>query len=915
MIPQSQQIVIQNRERLIMLPNETWPQPEVIKSPFEIGSTKFAISINAYGEYQAPISGHGTLHGILDNTPLNPLHADFLKSEFPNLNLRGLVGSLHPETAYDIYGQTFSSDLLAFRYPDPKTEGGYYPSIPAQHLIDIPPKQIKIRSRVADKDIYKAKYLSTRKSGNDVYFGGIVALHGENAKSVLGNINKPLIIHPDGEKGVLAISNLGYDCIGFGGVNSWKCVQIREHELKALTDLRERCDTAHHESIRLSGYRKGMSDEDMAVWHELQALERLEKRLQITQALLNDQDFIDADLEEHLDLTSESPEEFSERLNRANSQEKRKYSESLFNIYDWITLKNREVTLVYDSDIKQKPTVMKAAYGLISHLWHKGAIVKLLYLPSQPGKYWMERGKLGVDDFIAQYGREGFDRLLNTAYKVEDLQRFANFNQSQSLPDEYVTPCESIQTVVQTAFLSQKWRLDSDKTFRKWSGKYWQPFESNHQISNGVIVPTEFWNDYEHTILREQWTKRFKPEYVISQVVANLPKLPPDLRSGELFQNGLLDSQGVFHPNHFVKAENRTFIYPFDYDTKATLAPNFDKAIELFHKGDTKLRRFVLAALRIAIAPNSDPLKTKQQVAFCITGQTNSGKSNFLKIINHLMGEQCYMGFQGFATYEDRNSLFQLVGKSVICLDEIKLEDFKDRIISRTVSAIAQGSEVEVKKLYQDKKTVKIQATQIFLTNDRIDQFKDGFSKVNERKLIPLKTYGRVKDGEKDINLLEKVQSECSAIYNLITEISLREALSIVNSMADSPEIVKNRVEYIYQHNDKLKFISELAHWINDTEQANLFQDRLTESGSDFSLIKKRGWLSGKQLLELFQIFKDDGKTSMGATTFCNYLLKDPDIVQFITVTPHKDGKRFTLTPPTEKEILNAGGVVRDSID
>src|SRR5262249_18426365 len=48
---------------------------------------------------------------------------------------------------------------------------------------------------------------------------------------------------------------------------------------------------------------------------------------------------------------------------------------------DWITWKNRDVRIVFDSDIMTKPAVRKALERLTIHLQRKGAHVAAIYLP------------------------------------------------------------------------------------------------------------------------------------------------------------------------------------------------------------------------------------------------------------------------------------------------------------------------------------------------------------------------------------------------------------------------------------------------------------------------------------------------------------------------------------------------------
>lgn len=64
--------------------------------------------------------------------------------------------------------------------------------------------------------------------------------------------------------------------------------------------------------------------------------------------------------------------------------------------FDYIALKDRDVRIVFDSDVMIKPEVRKALNRLTEHLQRKGAHVAAIYLPAGSG------GKVGVDDWLAQ---------------------------------------------------------------------------------------------------------------------------------------------------------------------------------------------------------------------------------------------------------------------------------------------------------------------------------------------------------------------------------------------------------------------------------------------------------------------------------------------------------------------------------
>jgi hypothetical protein len=74
--------------------------------------------------------------------------------------------------------------------------------------------------------------------------------------------------------------------------------------------------------------------------------------------------------------------------------------------WDQISLKGREVRIVYDSDVMTKPHVRKALERLIVHLQRKGAHVVAIYLTMEGGK------KVGVDEYLMSHTVSDLEGLI-----------------------------------------------------------------------------------------------------------------------------------------------------------------------------------------------------------------------------------------------------------------------------------------------------------------------------------------------------------------------------------------------------------------------------------------------------------------------------------------------------------------------
>ncbi|MDQ3754021.1 MAG: DUF3854 domain-containing protein [Acidobacteriota bacterium] len=75
--------------------------------------------------------------------------------------------------------------------------------------------------------------------------------------------------------------------------------------------------------------------------------------------------------------------------------------------WDYIALKGRDVRIVFDSDVMQKPEVRKALDRLTEHLRRKGAHVSPVYLPGG------RESKIGIDDYLLTHGVDELEALVD----------------------------------------------------------------------------------------------------------------------------------------------------------------------------------------------------------------------------------------------------------------------------------------------------------------------------------------------------------------------------------------------------------------------------------------------------------------------------------------------------------------------
>ena len=87
----------------------------------------------------------------------------------------------------------------------------------------------------------------------------------------------------------------------------------------------------------------------------------------------------------------------------------------LISDFDVVALNGREVLIVFDSDIAEKPSVQWAEWSFSQALTERGAVVKVVRLPNGPPDANGEPIKIGLDDFLVAHSADELRELLKAA--------------------------------------------------------------------------------------------------------------------------------------------------------------------------------------------------------------------------------------------------------------------------------------------------------------------------------------------------------------------------------------------------------------------------------------------------------------------------------------------------------------------
>lgn len=87
----------------------------------------------------------------------------------------------------------------------------------------------------------------------------------------------------------------------------------------------------------------------------------------------------------------------------------------LIDDFNSVALAGREVFIVFDSDLAEKPSVQWAEWNLAQALAERGAVVKVVRLPDGPPDANGQPTKIGLDDFLVAHSADELRELLKAA--------------------------------------------------------------------------------------------------------------------------------------------------------------------------------------------------------------------------------------------------------------------------------------------------------------------------------------------------------------------------------------------------------------------------------------------------------------------------------------------------------------------
>ena len=202
---------------------------------------------------------------------------------------------------------------------------------------------------------------------------------------------------------------------------------------------------------------------------------------------------------------------------------------------------------------------------------------------------------------------------------------------------------------------------------------------------------------------------------------------------------------------------------------------------------------------------------------WAIEGKADTGKSTFLRLLREVIGED-NVGSTPIQNLKDSNAIAELIDKPVNIVDDGSSKFTTDL---SNLRRIIQGDEMQVKLLYQNRFTVRIESRMIFVFN-KIPRFRDD-NDATAKKMLMIGFNRVYTDEEKDTDLIDKLVTEANKEAFLKLAVDGMKRILRRNLTFTISEESKRVIAQIMEESDQ--FVSFVADTISDDYTWKMFLD------------------------------------------------------------------------------------------
>jgi len=494
-------------------------------------------------------------------------------------------------------------------------------------------------------------------------------------------------------------------------------------------------------------------------------------------------------------------------------------SEGMLPELEAINWKNRNVLILFDSDVVNKDSVKKALKALSTVLTEKGSNVRVVTLPCD-----LDGTKNGADDFLVKYGKEALDDLIKRARPTHEKRKYIWVGE----------PKLTHYIAITASFVFKKqYVLRPEIGLYKWVGTRWEHL--GEKPITAIDVPLHTWLDHMEWVKREKSHLASVKDELLNARIKHTKWNTPDLLS---FKNGTLNVKN----QSFNKTHNRTdyltHSFNFKYD-EAAKCPTWIKFLNESFDNNQELIELLKAAFKWSICPKDTSRPFLLELFFDLHGRRGSGKGTTLEVLKAIAGGKDAIGTLRTSSLGKPTVLFGLIGKK-IAIDN----DASGRISDAGIfNSIVSNEEVEVKKLYFNETSERLGVVVWRAFNDNPTASGGGVEGIGRR--IVTFAFERPATNP-DPYLKDKLLDEVAGIFQWCWKMDDNKMFDVLKNRGNIEAATKASIENQLESQPVLQFIfEEIANDTFQELQASVlygqYQGWCKDSGRGILAINKFG--------------------------------------------------------------------------
>lgn len=419
-----------------------------------------------------------------------------------------------------------------------------------------------------------------------------------------------------------------------------------------------------------------------------------------------------------------------------------------------ITWNNRRVFIAFDSDAMDNANVRRAEVMLADTLTRRGAIVRVVRLPSTP-----DGAKVGLDDFLVANDPVALRKLLDAAEEPEPID-----------PGELREPASEMYFDAEAERMLSAMRVDGASTLRFWRGSFWRwrcgayreiaDAEMRARVTTALntgyfrVGASHVGNTLEHlraqTLLSDRtdapaWIAPRKNDWptsgllVAKNAIVNLPALfvSPETAiiapTPALFSTSALDFDFIAGDKCAKPERWLRFL--------GELWPDDPEAIEALQMWFG----YLLTA------------DTRQQKMLALIGPKRSGKGTIIRVLQALIGrENC--AAPTLSSFATNFGLQPLIGKTLAVIADARFSGRADAaVICERILSITGEDAQTIDRKHREPITVAL-PTRLMLVSNELPRLNDSSGALAGRLIVLQLTqswFGREDHGLTDALLAE----------------------------------------------------------------------------------------------------------------------------------------------------------------